>query len=236
MGRLERHNQKKIAQRILFFGALALILLVFFFSSGLQLIINTTLFINQIANPTKNTATAQKNNDGLSSVILDPPASATNSATIQITGTLYNFDMLEIYVNSEKVAEKNIAYDSFSYDVPGLIKGDNSIYVIAKSSKSKETKKSQKFNVTYRNEKPKLEISEPHDNATVHSNEITIKGTTDKETSIRVNDRPVVVDVQGTFQTSLRLNEGDNSVEVVAEDMVGNTETKKLTVKYVKED
>ena len=73
-------------------------------------------------------------------------------------------------------------------------------------------------------EKPKLEVSQPNDNTKTNKQEIKIEGKTDKETYIKVNGQPVVVDSQGAFQTLLKLNDGDNSIEIIAEDIVGNQE------------
>ena len=85
-------------------------------------------------------------------------------------------------------------------------------------------------------EKPKLEVSQPNDNSKTNKQEIKIEGKTDKETYIKINGQPVVVDSQGSFVTLFKLNEGDNSIEIIAEDIVGNQEKKTIKVTYSKDD
>ena len=63
-----------------------------------------------------------------------------------------------------------------------------------------------------------------------------IKGVTDKEVFIKINDFPVVVNANGDWETSIKLNEGNNSIIIIASDLAGNTETKTLTINYQKEE
>ena len=87
----------------------------------------------------------------------------------------------------------------------------------------------------YKSEKPKLEIKEPQDGLKTNKQEVNLVGETDKETYIKVNDLPVVVDAQGVFQTTLKLKEGENKIIITAQDIADNLEEKVLTVIYEKE-
>ena len=80
-----------------------------------------------------------------------------------------------------------------------------------------------------------MEITEPSDNFSTSNQEIKIKGSTDKETYVHINDLPVVVDANGNFETSIRLKDGDNQITATAQDIAGNTETKTLKVTYQKD-
>ena len=60
-------------------------------------------------------------------------------------------------------------------------------------------------------------------------------GETDKETYIKVNDLPVVVDAQGVFQTMVKLKEGENKIAIIAQDVAGNSEEKILILTYEKD-
>jgi len=70
---------------------------------------------------------------------------------------------------------------------------------------------------------------------TTNNQEIKVKGNTDKETYIHINDIPVVVDANGAFETSVRLKDGDNQINATAVDIAGNIETKTLKVIYQKD-
>lgn len=234
MTRLEQHSKKQFKQRILVGIVLFIAGIVFFFTSGIKLLVSFTLFINQLANG-GTTDTEIRQTELLSNINIDPIPSATSSSTIIFSGTSLSYDSLEIYLNDEKRDEIKIS-DTFSSDIQGLEKGNNTLYFIAKSSKTKKTEKTQEFEIIYKSEKPKLEISEPGENAKTNKEDIRITGATDREVTIRINNQPIVVDSEGKFTTLFRLKEGENTIEVIAEDIVENQEKKSLTVTYAKDD
>ncbi len=234
MSHLEKRQNKQFVQRLLIGIALFVLALFFFFTTGIKLLVSFTLFLNQLANGGNKKQIVEKQQT-LSSIDIDPIVSATNSATIVFSGTSLNFDSLEIYLNDEKQDKISIA-DTFEGEINGLEKGKNSVFFIAKSSKEKGTKKTDTFTVLYKSEKPKLELTSPGDGSRTNKEDIQVTGSTDSETTIRVNNQPVIVDVSGTFISSVRLKDGENKIEISAEDIVGNMEQKTLTVTYAKDD
>lgn len=234
MSRLEAHQNKQFFQRILIAIVLFVAFVVFFFSTGIKVLVSFTLFLNQLANSGGKQQTEQKK-DTLNNISMDPIPSATNSSTLAFSGTALNFEMLEIYLNDEKQDEISIT-DTFIGEVKGLEKGSNTVHFIAKSTLTKDTKKTPLFNITYKDAKPKLELSEPNDGAKVNKEDARISGQTDKETTIRVNNQPLIVDVEGKFTTLYRLKEGENKIQITAEDVVGNQEKKDLTITYSKDE
>ncbi len=234
MSRLEDHQNKQFTQRMIIAVVLSVAAIIFFFSTGIKMLVSFTLFLNQLSKgKTAQQSTTQTTT--LNNISIDPIASATNSANITFTGTSLNFDNLEIYLNGEKQDEISVS-DTFAGEIKGLEKGDNTIYFIAKSSSSKETKKTSTYDVLYKSDNPKLDISEPNDGIKTNRQDVKISGTTDKETTIRINGQPIVVDVDGKFTTLLRLKDGDNKIVIVAEDIVGNKTEKNLTVNYSKDN
>jgi len=194
--------------------------------------------VNQVLTGSKNRPQNIKKNDfiGRFEIDTDNLSTATNSSKIVISGYASNYDLLEFYINKIEVKEINLISENFSQEIGDLEKGENEVFLIAKSTKANQSKKSEKFTVIYKNDKPKLEIIEPKDQSKTNSAELKIVGNTDKETFIKINSLPIVVDAQGKFQTLLKLNQGENKIEVVAQDIVGNTETKTVTVNYQKEE
>jgi len=234
MSRLEKHQNKQIMQRIAIGVLLFVAFIIFFFSAGIKMLVSFTLFLNQMANGNSKQQTLQKT-ETFNTVNIDPIPSATNSATMAFSGTSLNFDKLEIYLNDEKQDEISIS-DTFSGEVKGLEKGDNKVHFIAKSTDSKETKKTPIYEILLKSEKPKLEIQEPNDKSRTNKEDVRISGTTDVETTIRINGQPMIVDVQGKFTTLIRLKDGENKINITAEDIVGNQEVKDLTITYSKDD
>lgn len=235
MSRLEKHQNKQIVQKIAIAVVLFVAFIFFFFSVGIKILVSFTLFINQLANGGGSKQQSTQQTESFNSVGIDPIPSATNSSTLLFSGSALNFDRLEIYLNDEKQDEITIS-DSFSGEVKGLEKGPNTIHFIAKSTKSKEVKKTPSYDVLYKNDKPKLEVQEPNDNSRVNKEDVKISGITDKETTIRVNGQPLIVDVSGKFTTMFRLKEGENKIQITAEDIVGNQEKKDLTITYSKDE
>lgn len=234
MTRLEQHSKKQNRQRLLVSVVLVIAGIVFFFTSGIKLLVSFTLFINQLAKG-ENTESQVRQTEQLSAINIDPIPSATSSSSILFSGSALSFDSLEIYLNDEKRDEITIS-DTFISEVQGLEKGSNTLYFIAKSSKTKKTEKTQEFDIVFKDEKPKLEVSEPGENARTNKEDIRITGSTDREVTIRINNQPIVVDAEGKFTTLFRLKEGENKIDVTAEDIVGNQEKKSLTVTYSKDD
>lgn len=234
MSRLEKHQNKQIVQRIFIAIVLFVAAIIFFFSVGIRMLVSFTLFLNQMANGNSKQQTLQKT-EQFNSVNLDPIPSATSSAEMWFSGTALNFDALEIYLNDEKQDEISIS-DTFSGQVKGLEKGENKVHFIAKSTTTKDTKKTPIYTVLFKNDKPKLEIQEPNDNARTNKEDIKVSGSTDIETEIRINGQPIIVDVQGKFTSLLRLKDGENKITITAEDIVGNQEIKELKITYSKDD
>jgi len=235
MSHLSSKRSKQTLYKTTFLIILVIGAMFFFFFYGFQILINGSLFINQLANSSKPKITNSKNNI-LNNIAIDPIPTATNSSSFIFSGSLLGYDELEVYVNQEKVSELSNISDSFSEEISGLKKGSNSIYAIAKSSGSKETKKSEEFNISYQSEKPTIEIESPKDGEKFNKEEIVIKGKTGKETYIHINSLPIVVDADGSFQYTLKLKEGENKIEINATDIVDNQETKNLTVQYIKDE
>ncbi len=198
----------------------------------MRVLLSTSVFIAHFF--TKNTEIKQtKNNDIYSFVNIDSIPSATNSANIIVSGSVFNINHITFYLNGKKIKEVTLkSSDNFSEEIDNLKEGDNEIFVRGKTIDGKTIKESKKFNVFYKKNKPKIEIKEPVDGDKTSQPEITIKGSTEKETFIKINDLPIVVDALGNFETVFRLKEGENKIKIVAEDQAGNQNEKIITVFY----
>ena len=203
---------------------------------GFSALINSSLFIGNLFSNKSDQNTETKDNF-FGTLHIDSIPTATNSARFVVSGSASNFKTIEYYINDEKVESHSIAdAPSFTDEIGNLKKGINNVYIKAVAEDVKKEKKSDDYNVLYSDEKPKLEISDPQDNSKTSKSEITIVGTTDKEITIKANQLPVIVDASGKFQTTVRLKEGENKIEITAVDDAGNSEKKTLTVTYQKDE
>ena len=234
MGRLERVQEKKMKNTIFLYAAILFLVIFFIFTYGFKLLLNTSGFIAGLF-PQPSTKPLSKTEDSFNSIDISSIPQATNSAKIIVSGSILNFDILDFYLNGNKVKEIETSSDTFSEEIGDLERGDNDVYILAKSKDSKIEKNTITYKVFYKNEKPKLDISEPLDNFTTNNQEIKVKGSTDKETYIHVDNLPVVVDANGSFETTVRLKDGDNQIVITAADTAGNMEIKSLKVTYQKD-
>ena len=160
--------------------------------------------------------------------ILSPVSTATNSASLKIEGYGEPESTLKIFVNEQEVKNILIGVDgNFSFNDISLISGKNEIYGISRDASGNESSSSDHLIVTYKKNAPKLEINEPSEGTTFGKNqqEITIRGLTDPRNDVRINDRFVSVKDDGSFTYNLRLNDGENTLTIIARDAAGN-ETK----------
>lgn len=236
MSRLQSHQQKQFYTRVIGLVVLLFVVLYFIFTIGFRLLLNASVFIANLTSK-KPVDQLTKTDETYGSIDIDTIPTATNSSRIIVGGSVKNLSSITFFLNSREVKELALnSSDSFSEEIGDLEKGQNTVYIQGSLKDSKSKKKSREFSVLYKPEKPKLEISEPGDQSKTSKQEIKIKGSTDKEIFIKMNELPLVVDAQGNFETSVQLKEGENVFTIAAVDIAGNVETKTISVTYQKEN
>lgn len=82
---------------------------------------------------------------------------------------------------------------------------------------------------------PTLNVSEPRAFAEIHTQFVLVKGTTEKDAKVTVNGAQVSVNPNtGAFEYTVTLtNPGLNSIEVIAEDIAGNTAKASIPVNFI---
>ena len=235
MSRLAEQQKKQFTTKIIIVILVLVAVVILIFTVGLKILLNTSVFVAKLSEKSQSPL-LNKNQNFIGDVDIVNIPTATNSSRIIVEGGVVNFNQIEFYLNGDLVKETSLlTSDNFSDEIGDLAIGENEVYIIGKSKEENEEKKSKVYTVFYKSEKPRLEVSEPQDGLKTVKQELEIKGLTDKETYIKVNDLPVVVDAQGTFQTTVKLNEGENKIFIKAQDVAGNSEEKTLTVIYEKE-
>jgi len=234
MSRLEKVQRRKFFKSIIVLLIALFILLFFFTTIGLNIILTTSFFISQTFKKNESSITPPQKNFYIIDIVSIP--NATNSAQFSVSGNTLNIDILEVFINDKKIKEIPLPSDNFTTVVGDLEEGENKIYFVGKDKNKKTLKKTNPYIIFYKLEKPKLVIKEPADGEITEKEEIKVIGSTDKETFIKINDIPVVVDALGNFQSSVKLQVGENKIKITAEDQAGNIEEKILTVNYQKED
>ena len=236
MSRLEEHKKKQFTVTVTSLVMGLIILIVFLFTFGFRLLLGVSSFIANITSKKVTERPLTKLDNVIGDVDIESIPSATNSARIIVTGSVVNFEVLHFFINNKKSKEVELLNaDLFEEEMGDLNKGENEVYVLAMTRDSSKKKKTKTFKVFYKSEKPRIEIQEPADGSKTNKSEVSLVGTTDKETYVKVNDTPVVVDVSGKFQTLVRLKDGENKISIAAQDIAGNIEKKTITVTYDKD-
>ena len=78
-----------------------------------------------------------------------------------------------------------------------------------------------------------LTITEPADNSIINTDKVEVRGRTIPRAVVSVNGELVEVDQGGNFTTMVVLEEGPNTIEVIASDLEGNEESRILVIIYV---
>lgn len=119
---------------------------------------------------------------------------------------------------------------NFSIDIE-LNEGENELSVIALVD-GKETKESEPVIVTLDTTSPELTIDNPQDGDKTNRETVTVEGTVDDANldTVEVNGRETNVADDGSYSQRILLDNGENGIEVAAEDLAGNTATKSVTI------
>lgn len=81
------------------------------------------------------------------------------------------------------------------------------------------------WQINHFSQTPKLDIIEPADYTQVAVNKIDIKGKTDPDNIIYINNQPLTTDKNGNFSAPIQLQSGYNIIKITAENKIGKTIT-----------
>jgi len=233
--RINRVADRKEKRRLLLavVGIIAVFALVLLF--GVKALIGFSLLVDKLRGSTP--TTSQQSQLIILPPTIDPPPTATNSATISVTGKGQTGLTLILYVNNSEFKKLAVGKDG-TFMVPNvsLTNGTNTISAKLTDAKDNVSDLSNIVSVTYGNTPPKLVISDPTDNTTISGdqNTVTVNGMTDDNVTITINDRMVVIKTDNSFSYNYPLNEGDNILNIVATDTAGNQTTIQRKVTYHK--
>ncbi len=225
--RLESQSRKNLFLSV--FGIIIVLVLLVRF--GIPILVNFSLFLSG----QKNSEESSKNTSSeyISPPVLNQTKNATNSAEFIISGSASKGEEIQIYVNDSlsdrKMAESN---GNFSFEIT-LQNGDNKIKAKAKKEDN-ESDFSNELEITYKNAPPNLSVDSPADGEKFEKDQNTaqISGKTDSGARVTVNGFWAVTDENNNFSYSLPLQNGDNSIKIVAEDQAGSKTEKEIKVTY----
>ena len=203
---------------------------------GLPFIIGQLSFLNKRDKPID--VEALKIDEAIAPPVLYIPYEATNSASISISGYAAPLSKVELYIDEEIKSQVNTDSEGKFETAPvALNLGTNNINAVTINDKDKKSLPSKNIKLYYSNEKPELSVSEPGDGAEIKGGDkkVRVAGKTEANNSVTVNGSMVIVDSEGNFQTVVALNDGDNTLKIIASNSFGNTNETERKVKYTQE-
>jgi len=234
ISRMTRFEERKQQRRLVLslMGILAVVVFLGLF--GLKILVNFSLLVDRIRGTSPVVPQAQQL---ILAPVLDPLPQATNSATVSVTGSGQSGLTLVVYLNEREVKKLTIGEDG-TFRIPSLTaaEGANSVSAKLIDDKGNMSDLSNVVSIQVRKTPPPLDIASPEDNATINgdSNTVGVNGKTLEDVSVTINDRYVVVRSDGSFSYNYPLNEGDNTIRILATDLAGNQTLIERRVKYQK--
>jgi predicted nucleic acid-binding Zn-ribbon protein len=230
--RISRLEEKRTKKQLFLVTVGIVILILALITIGIPLVVRISVFLGNLKS-TEQVDSSDKTSP--LSPMIAPIPEATNSATVKVEGYAEPETNLNIFVNGLAIDSVLVGNDGdFEFSHLELQSGDNSIYAIAVDAAGNESPKSNEQTVKYLKTGPTMEVSEPKDGQEFGRNfeTIQIKGKTDSEVNVRINERFVAVAEDGSFIFNLKLSEGENKISIKATDIAGNINEKELKVTY----
>lgn len=230
--RLESVEEKRNIKRAILFIVLTICSITFLVTFGLGFMAKFASFFSSI----------RKTNSPLEKTNITPPAppsfdnfsETTNKTPLEISGRIEIGNTVVINFNSledEILADNN---GQFSTKLT-LVKGENTLFAYAKDAKGNSSKKTTEYKIVYDNEPPKIDISSPSDGASFYGKKqqnVSIKGSTDADSSLTINDRLVSINDDGSFSYDFVLSEGENNLTIKTVDKAGNETQTSLKLNF----
>lgn len=231
--RLSRKSQKKSTQTLVLsiLGIAAVLFLLFRY--GIPLISDASFLFGRVTSTSKTNDSKQNDDQSyVPSPNLDSLPKATKEQGVKVTGTSLSGLKVSIYLNGSKDNETEVSDDgTFEFSIE-LSEGDNIIKAKAFNDKG-ESDFSDSVNINYKKSGPELSIDSPSDNADLKGqNPIEVKGKSDPDVTVTVNDFQAVSASDGSYSYFLTLKDGGNDIKVVALDLAGNKTEKAIHVNY----
>lgn len=229
--RLKKHLKKKALTNTVFVLLGITIIGVLLFMFGTQLLINFSVLLTKGGNEQVNST---EDVSYIAAPDFDPIEEATNSAVIAVSGYSSVDDaQIKLYVNdvlegTEKVNDKN----EFRFANVQIEEGDNEIKAKTVTNNGKESSFTAPYTVNYSKEPPEVTIEYPADGQTLKQEQQRIRGKTKSGATVTVNGFRAIVEPNGNFSYNIKLNQGGNSLKVVATDPAGNKSEKEINVTY----
>lgn len=230
--RLSNKAKKKSTQTLILTIIGIILILFILLKYGIPFISDLSFFTGRATSTADTNQPKVSNEDFIPIPQVDPLPKATNKDEVTITGTSLSGLTVQLYLNGSRDDEAEVGSDgSFEFKTK-LTDGDNIIKLRAVKN-DKEGEFSSSVTVKYSKKDPELTIESPNDGANISgANPIEVKGHTDQDNTVLVNDFQAIINPDGSWHYNLTLKGGDNEIKIVSTDSAGNKTEKTIHVNY----
>jgi bacillopeptidase F len=154
----------------------------------------------------------------------------TNESTVTVEGTASPTTTVHVINNGEEAASATASDEgTFSVEVE-LTEGDN-VFTAKSSTDNGVTDESDPVTIVLDQTAPELAITSPEDGSKTNRETVTVTGTVTDENLdfVKVNGANAAV-ADGTFSHRVMLENGENTIEVIAQDLAGNSTSQNVTI------
>ncbi|HXS14697.1 MAG TPA: hypothetical protein VN711_01050 [Candidatus Saccharimonadales bacterium] len=232
--RLSKTAEKKTKKQLYLSIVGIAIVVVVLFKYGIPALVNFSFFLSSFSSQKSSSSQVIPTTTVLQPPTLTTPFTATNSATIAVTGTALSNQTIQLYVNDSLSGTTTTKGDgSFTFPKVSLTQQQNTLKAEAKQGAA-TSNFSDPLTISYLQKAPDLTLDSPTDGQSFSGdqNSTMVKGKTDPDVQVRVNGFWAIVDNQGNYSYNMQLQDGDNHLDVVATDQAGNKTERQITVKY----
>ena len=225
-----RSQEKKLNKKLVKTVVLIIVGIIAAFQIGLPLLAKIVVGLSFLR---KDRGITEKSADSL----LFPPSlnslpEATNSAMIIVSGITDKNSSVVMAVNGKEEKSESDNKGQFEFRGVRLQEGENTIEAYLE----KEGKRSSPagLNIIYKKEPPEITVNEPENGRKFFGEDKTviIRGETENNARLSVNDRFIIVEPDGDFEYNTSLNEGENKFIFKSSDIAGNSHEVEFKLEY----
>jgi hypothetical protein len=226
--RLAKREQKTaVRQTIMFLAAAAILMLVFFF-------IVLPLMARLVTGPVQ--VNQDETKRPLAPPVISAPVPATNSGTLKLNGFAQpKQEVVLLLNNQEELRQKTDDADGkFSVEVK-LETGINTLKAYAVTEDGNESAVSQEYSVEFDGSVPTITLTNVTEGQAFvgkNNQNMSLEGKTEPSAKVYVKGRLSHADDEGVFRATVRLENGQNEIDLRAVDAAGNQTEQKLTVSF----
>jgi len=229
--RLVKKEKQKLQKQTYLYIFLGIAVLLFFIFIFVPNLIRIFFAIIDKEDPSANLDTVPPQVPVLSST----PLEATSSATLELTGFAEAESQVVFVLNSQETAQVKADVEGSFAQVVNLSAGANELAIFGVDQAGNQSLKTLSYMIEFDDQAPEIELESPQDGSVVElkkNQTIIIKGKTEPLAKVHINDRFVLADQEGLFQSNYYLKEGKNELIIKATDKALNQTELKVEVEF----